>query len=407
MKRLLMLTILLALLSLACRAVTGAPPSAVLIPDTETQAVITQGVEEPVQAANEQPQGETPTSVTLVEPPGLDLQASQDTLINLYNQVNQGVVSIQVLTELGGGLGSGFVIDDQGHIVTNYHVVENVTDLEIGFSSGFKARGELVGTDIDSDLAIIRVDAPPEELHPLPLSDSDQVQVGQTVVAIGNPFGLEGTMTVGIVSGLGRTLRSMRTTADGGAFSAGDIIQTDAAINPGNSGGPLLNLAGEVIGVNQSIRTNTFSDVGEPVNSGIGFAIPINIVKRVAPFLISEGSYDYPLLGITSLNDISLLQQEALDLPRSTGVYITSVTEGGPADRAGLRAGTRNTSIPGLRAGGDLVIAIDGRDVRNFNDLIGYLVANKRPGETVTVTILRDGQEMQFELTLDKRPEPQ
>ncbi|HSO26538.1 MAG TPA: trypsin-like peptidase domain-containing protein [Anaerolineales bacterium] len=400
MKRLILLVVVLALSSLACQAITGAPGN-MSLPNVGPSAVA------PAAPESESAQNEVPANVTIVQPPALDLQSGQDTLINLYNQVNQGVVSIQVLTEMGGGLGSGFVIDDQGHIVTNYHVVENVTDLEIGFASGFKARGEVIGTDIDSDLAIVRVNAPPEELHPLPLSDSDLVQVGQTVIAIGNPFGLEGTMTLGIVSGLGRTLRSMRTTADGGAFSAADIIQTDAAINPGNSGGPLVNLAGEVIGVNQSIRTNTFSDVGDPLNSGIGFAIPVNIVKRVAPFLISDGSYDYPLLGISSLNDISLLEQEALGLPRSTGVYVTGVTEGGPADRAGLKAGTRSTSLPGLRAGGDLIISIDGREVNNFNDLIGYLAAYKRPGEVVTLVILRDGREQQVELTLDKRPASQ
>jgi S1-C subfamily serine protease len=384
------LTILavLALVLLSCRTLTGAPASPP--PDLQTEMAVTPMMEQ-----------NAPVSV----PPPVDLVTSQDTLVNLYKQVYQGVVAIQVLTDAGRGLGSGFVVDDQGHVVTNFHVVENETDIEIAFASGYKARGELTGTDLDSDLAVIKVDAPKEHLHPMKLGDSDLVEVGQTVIAIGNPFGLEGTMTTGIVSGLGRTLQSMHTTEDGGIFSAADIIQTDAAINPGNSGGPLLNLNGEVIGINQAIRTNSFVGT-EPVNSGVGFAISINIVKRVVPYLIRDGSYDYPYLGITSMSrDLSLLEQEELGLPRSTGVYVTGVTSGSPADEAGLRAPTRNTSIPGLPAGGDLIIGIDGKSVLTYNDLIGYLVQNKSPGDTVTLTVLRDNQEIELALTLDKRPE--
>jgi 2-alkenal reductase len=312
-----------------------------------------------------------------------------------------------VLTQEGGAQGSGFVIDNEGHIVTNYHVVEEVDDLEVAFSSGFKARAEVIGMDLDSDLAVLKVEAPAEELHPLPLGDSDQVKVGQTVVAIGNPFGLQGTMTVGIISGLGRTVQSLHFTSDGSSFSAGDILQTDAAINPGNSGGPLLNLNGEVVGVSESIRTNNFSSVGQPLNSGVGFAISINIVKRVAPSLISAGKYDYPYLGIMSpqSSNLTLLAQEALGLARSTGVYITGVVPGGPADKAGLIAGTQDTSLPGLKAGGDLIIAIDGKPVVTFSDLIGYLVKSKNPGEKVILTILRGEEEKQVELTLDKRPD--
>jgi S1-C subfamily serine protease len=344
-------------------------------------------------------------NVAVNVPPPLDLVSSQDTLVNLYKQVNPGIVAIRVLTSDGGGLGSGFVIDMDGHVVTNYHVVENETDLEVAFPSGYKVRGEVIGTDLDSDLAVIKIDAPKSELHPLVFGDSDLVQVGQTVVAIGNPFGYEGTMTVGIVSGLGRTLRSLHTTADGGSFSASDIIQTDAAINPGNSGGPLFNLNGEVVGINQAIQTNNFTLSGEPTNSGIGFAISSNIVKRVTPFLISAGKYDYPYLGITSKgSDLTLMEQEALGLSRSTGVYVTGVTAGGPAEKAGLHGGSQDTSIPGLQAGGDLIIAVDGQPVLTYNDLIGYLVKSKSPGDKVNLTIIRDGKEMNLELTLDKRP---
>jgi S1-C subfamily serine protease len=387
-KPILFLIVVLALSGLACQTLVGGPSSppvtAPSVPPVITQIVVPE--------------------VPVIQSPPVDLLSSQDTLIQLYQKVNSGVVSIQVLTELGGGLGSGFVIDEQGHILTNFHVVEGETDLEVAFSSGYKARGEVIGTDLDSDLAVVKVDAPPEELTPLPLSDSDLVQVGQTVIAIGNPFGLSGTMTVGIVSGLGRTLRSMHTTADGGTFSAGDIIQTDAAINPGNSGGPLINLNGEVIGINQAIRTNNVSASGDPLNSGVGFAIPINIVKRVIPSLIAHGSYDYPYLGITSTNEISLIEQEALGLATSNGVYITGVTPGTPADRAGLKAGTGTTSVLGLQAGGDLITAIDDQPVRNFNDLIAYLTKYKGPGDTVTLTVLRGEQEIEVDVVWDKRP---
>lgn len=337
-------------------------------------------------------------------PPPVDLFAAQDTLVSLYNQVSSGVVSIRVLTDSGQGQGSGFVYDSNGYIITNYHVIENQTYLEVGFPSGFKARGELVGTDLDSDLAVIRVDAPPEELTPLVLGDSDQVQVGQMVVAIGNPFGLEGTLTVGVVSGLGRTMQSMHSTEGGGSFTAGDIIQTDTAINPGNSGGPLLNLNGEVIGINQAIRTNTFAASGEPVNSGVGFAISINIVKRVAPAIIATGSYEYPYLGLYSAEDLTLLDQEALNLPRSTGVYVTRVTPGGPAERAGLQGGKVNPGQLSLPVGGDLIIAVDGKPVLTFNDLIGYVVQNKSPGDTILLTVLRGDGQLELNLVLDKRP---
>lgn len=341
-----------------------------------------------------------PSSVSV--PPPLDLVSSQDTLIQLYQKTNPGVVSIRVLTQDGGGLGSGFVIDTAGDIITNYHVIENETDLEVAFASGFKARGEVLGTDLDSDLAIVKVTAPAEELHPLSMGNSDQVQVGQTVVAIGNPFGFKGTMTTGIVSGLGRTLSSLHTTADGQTFSAADIIQTDAAINPGNSGGPLLNLNGEVVGVNESIITTG----GDRSNSGVGFAVPINIVKQVAPTLISSGKYDYPYLGISSLNDsqMTLLVQEALKLPRSTGVYILNVTPGGPAEKAGLQGGKQDSDIPGIQTGGDLVIAIDGQTVNGYNDLISYLIKNKKPGDSVVLTVLRADQQLDLTLVLDKRP---
>jgi 2-alkenal reductase len=196
----------------------------------------------------------------------------------------------------------------------------------------------------------------------------------------------------------------VRDSPTGGFFTAGDIIQTDAAINPGNSGGPLFNLNGEVIGVNRAIRTDNFTGTGEPVNSGIGFAVAINIVKRVTPVLIAEGKYDYPYLGISSLDELSLPQIEALGLQSFTGAYVTSVTPNGPADRAGIRAGDQTTSIQGLGAGGDLIIAIDGQATSRFDDLLRYLINNKSPGETVVLTVLRGGERLEIPVTLDKRP---
>jgi len=346
-----------------------------------------------------------PVVVTpLVLPPAADVVALQDALVELYQKVNPGVVALRVLSREGGSRGSGFVLDAEGHIVTNYHVVENASVLEVAFSSGYKTRGKVIGTDLDSDLAVLQVDVPATELHPLPLGDSDLVRVGQTVAAIGNPFGFNGTMTLGIVSGLGRTMESLHEAPSGGVYSSGDIIQTDAAINPGNSGGPLLNLKGEVIGVNRAIFTTRFTDLGQPVNSGIGFAISINIVKRVAPSLIAEGKYDYPYVGISSMDDLSLLAIEALGLPRSTGVYITQVVPGSPADKAGLRAGDRATDIPGLMAGGDLIIAVDGQEVKSFGDFLSYLIKHKSPGDAVVFTVLREDKELEIEVILGKRP---
>ncbi len=336
--------------------------------------------------------------------PAPEVLASEEALVQLYELVNPGVVSIRTLTAAGGAQGSGFVFDSDGHIVTNYHVVEGATELEVAFPSGAKVRGKVIGTDLDSDLAVIEVDVPADQLRPLALGDSDQVKVGQTVVAIGNPFGLSGTMTVGIVSAKGRTLDSMRDSGNGRPFSAGDIIQTDAAINPGNSGGPLINLRGEVVAVNRAIRTTSSTSEGEPSNSGIGFSISINIVKRVVPALIKDGQYDYPYLGISSSDDISLAAQEVLELPQTTGAYVSEVVEGGPADQAGIRAGNTPTDVPGINKGGDLITAIDGRPIRNFGELLSYLITNKGPGDQVVLTVIRENQTQEVTVTLGKRP---
>lgn len=326
-------------------------------------------------------------------------------LINLYARVNPGVVNIDVAAGTGEeasifGSGSGFLIDTEGHIVTNHHVVEGADTIWVTFSDGSLREAKVLGSDPYSDLAVLLVEDLPPSAVPLELGDSDTLQVGQRVIAIGNPFGLQGTMTVGVVSALGRVLPTV-TTATGGSFSNPEIIQTDAAINPGNSGGPLLDSAGRVVGVNTAIRTTTGG------NMGVGFAVPVNTVKRIVPRLISEGTYRYPYLGIVSDNRFTLAQlASVLDLPVNYGVLISSVEPGGPADQAGLRGGTRTVRALGttVRVGGDIIIAIDGHRVEDFNDLIAYLVRETEVGQVVTLTILRDGQQMDVRVRLGERP---
>ena len=347
----------------------------------------------------------TPVLHTQTNPPVLPTQVDPaeqgSTLEALYQQVLPGVVAIRA----GSSLGSGFVFDSEGHVITNQHVVEGSSEVEVDFSSGFKAHGTVIGSDADADVAVIQVDVPAEEIHPLAMGDSSALKVGEQVVAIGNPFGLSGTMTLGIVSGLGRTQPAHSSPEGTGFFNTADIIQTDAAINPGNSGGPLFNLNGEVVGINQSIRTETFNDVtGNAVNSGVGFSISINLVKRIVPYLIRDGKYEYPYLGVSSAGDLSLAEIEALGLNTYTGAYVLEVTPGGPAEQAGIRAGDIPTSLPPLKAGGDIIIAFDGQPVHTFDQLLGYLTTNKSPGDTAVLTVLRDGQPMDITVTLGTRP---
>ena len=348
----------------------------------------------------EQTVDSSPQPVSTLVPVSVNPIPLDGSLASLYQQVLPGVVAIRA----GTGLGSGFVFDADGHIVTNQHVVDGTSTVEIAFASGYKAIGTVIGFDSDADVAVIKVNAPGEEIHPLPLGDSSELLVGQPVVAIGNPFGLSGTMTLGIISGLGRT-QPAHAAPDGGFFSAADIIQTDAAINPGNSGGPLFNLNGEVVGVNQSIRTDNVNELtGNAVNSGVGFSISINLVKRIVPVLIRDGKYEYPYLGISSDSDMTLAEVEALGLSQFTGAYVASVVPGGPADQAGIRSGDTATSIDGLLAGGDLITAFDGKPINTFDELLSYLITNKSPGDTVVLTVLRDGQLVDVTVTLGERP---
>jgi 2-alkenal reductase len=322
-------------------------------------------------------------------------------LPELYREVNPGVVAIRALTEEGGGLGTGFVWDSEGHIVTNFHVVESATDLEVDFPSGFKTRAHVIGSDPDSDLAVLELEQLPQELIVLPLGRNQDLAVGQTVIAMGNPQGLTGTMTQGIISALGRTLQSMHFAPGGGAFSTGNIIQTDAAINPGNSGGPLINLNGEVVGINSAIRTTNIDISGQPINSGLGFAISIDTAKNVIPDLIEFGFHNSPYVGVQVLSEISLFVKEELDLPQSSGVYILEVTPGSPADKAGLIGAVTAPTHP---KGGDLIIAIDDQIVNDFEDFMGYLLTYKKPGDNVIILAIREGETLEFDLVLGSRP---
>ncbi len=312
-------------------------------------------------------------------------------LIDIYQRYNPSVVHIFV-RDFGVtlGTGSGFVYDTAGHIVTNNHVVADGPELEVAFADGTRMKASLVGTDVDSDLAVIKVDQLPPGVSPIPLGDSNAVLPGQFVVAIGNPFGEAGSMSVGIISGLGRTLESQRTPEGGlGRYSLPQVLQTDAAINPGNSGGPLLNLAGEVIGVNSAILTRTGT------NSGVGFSIPVAAVKRIVPALIATGSYTYPYIGISMAPPLSLEALAELGLPPQ-GIYVTRVVPGTPGAAAGLRGAEGR--------GGDYITAVDGRPVRDSRELISYLVFETEVGQTIELTVIRDGQEITIPVTLGARP---
>ena len=338
------------------------------------------------------------------------LLVEESLLENIYLRINPAVVNITVSSGTGNqllesGTGSGFVIDKKGHIVTNHHVVADATELQVTFSDGRVATAKIVGSDAYSDLAVIKADVPESWLAPVELGDSDTVKVGQHVVAIGNPFGLQGSMSFGIVSALGRTLPADRqpTQDNPGIFQNPQIIQTDAAINPGNSGGPLLNLRGQVIGVNAAIRT----DNGVLANSGVGFAIPVNTVKRIAPQLVEKGSVSYSYLGVSVDRTFTTPELAGpLKLTVDHGVLIASVTPGGPADQAGLRGGDQQVRVRGIpvQAGGDIILAIDGTPVQDFDAMITYLANKTQVGQTVTLTILRDGKEIQVQVKLGERP---
>ncbi len=349
----------------------------------------------------------TPISDAVIE----DADAEYLLLTNVYERSAPSVVNIEVIAAeedsniLDLGRGSGFVYDTEGHIITNAHVVAAAQSIQITFNNGFVAEAEVVGTDAYSDLAVLNVRVDAERLFPVTLADSNQIRVGQRAIAIGNPFGLASSMTVGIVSGLGRQLPSASLiNTQLAAFSNPSIIQVDTDINPGNSGGPLLNSHGEVIGVNTAIRTES------GVFQGVGFAIPANTVRRVVPELIENQKVDYPWIGISAPPESSNLSVAALadplDLPVNAGVLVTAINEDSPADKAGLLPGSRLVQIRGssLCIGGDIIVAVDNNYVRGIDELLAYLVMNSSPGDVVNLLVVRGNDTFEIPLTLESRP---
>ena len=290
------------------------------------------------------------------------------------------------------GAGSGSIIDTKGHVLTNHHVVASAQKLEVTLADGSKWPAKLVGSDPDNDLAVIKIDAPREKLKVIPMGDSKNLRIGQKVLAIGNPFGFDRTLTTGVISSLGRTIRSEVGTL------IEDVVQTDAAINPGNSGGPLLNSAGEIIGINSAIISPSGGNVG------IGFAIPVNTAKRVVPELIAKGYVTYPWIGATIQ---SLIPEVAshLKLKIERGAMIADVVKGGPADKAGLKGGDQRVQVGNIimMAGGDIVVKADDREVKTNDELIRY-IREKKPGDTVLLKIHRKGNTMDLKVVLGERP---
>jgi len=354
----------------------------------------------------------SPSSIATPLPDDVTAQADafEQVLINVYARVSPSVVNVSVrksldlstlcaLPEGHEGFtqltdGSGFIYDQQGHIVTNHHVIDGALEIEVVLADGETWPAEVVGSDKDSDLAVLKIEAPAGQLQPISLGDSAGLRVGQRAIAIGNPFGFEHTVTTGIISSLGRVIPQ-----DSG-YSIARMIQTDAAINPGNSGGPLLDSQGRVIGVN----TLLYSRSG--ASSGVGFAVPANTVKRIVPELIARGRYDHPWLGVRG-QTLNRRLAESMGLDTSRGALIGEVVKGGPADRAGLLGSTTQVEIPGysvpVGAGGDVIVALDDCVVNSFDDLITCL-EDKHVGQVVEISILRDGEYRTAKVTLQKRP---
>jgi len=385
------------------------------LPGTLSQLVSLTPTPEPTEAILPPTATTIPPAPVTVEPgveiparPLAQLAQLEEEIIQVYENVGLGVVYItsrsyaydffmRVVPQEGSG--SGFVYDKGGHIVTNYHVIEGADELSVTLADETNVPAEIVGVDPANDLAVIKVDADPSLLHPVPLGESQSLRVGQFVVAIGNPFGFERTLTVGVVSALGRVIESPDQSF------IGEIIQTDAAINPGNSGGPLLNLMGSVIGVNTAIVSPS------QASAGIGFAVPVDTVKRVVPSLIERGYYPHAWLGIRYMWDLTperaqILREAGMDVPVDEGILMVEILAASPAEEGGLRGGQNQVRIGRsiLVVGGDILTAIDGTPVTNGRDLMRYLDTQTQVGQTIQVTVWRDGQEQTIPVTLQERP---
>lgn len=318
-------------------------------------------------------------------------------LIQIFERTEEGVVQVNVhrTSDVIGanGVGSGFVFDKNGHIITNEHVVQNSDIITVTFLDGRSYNAEVVGVDAATDIAVIKVNVDPSLLKPIHIGDSSNLKVGMPVAAIGNPFGLSGTMTSGIVSALGRLLPQ-----DTG-FSIPDVIQTDAAINPGNSGGPLLNSRAEVVGINTAIQSGT----GE--FTGVGFSIPSNTIAKIVPKLISDGVFIHPWVGISG-RDIDPALAAALNLVDARGFLVVNVVEGSPADKAGLKGSDETKEVDGVEYpfGGDVILAVDGKVVRKIDDILIHLQRYKSVGDEMVLEVLRDGRVTNFVVELDERP---
>ena len=330
-------------------------------------------------------------------------------IIDVYDSVGLGVVNITNRSYAYDffmrpvpqeGSGSGIIYDQEGHVITNYHVIEDATELLVTLPDETTVEAQIVGADPANDLAVLKIDAAPDLLHPVPLGQSSDLRVGQFVIAIGNPFGFERTLTVGVVSALGRVIESPDERF------IGEIIQTDAAINPGNSGGPLLDLSGQVIGVNTAIFSPS------QASAGIGFAVPVDTVQRVVPELIARGYYPHPWLGLSYVWNLSadrarILREVGMDVPVEEGLLLLEISPDSPAAAAGLRGGQEQVRLGRtiLLIGGDILTAIDGQPIASGRDLLRFLDTRTVVGQTIQVTVWRDGQEMTIPVTLQEQPQ--
>jgi 2-alkenal reductase len=344
----------------------------------------------------------TPTPAVIVLTPtplpqsiSAPADVEEQLVVGVVARVSPSVVCITAVDQFGRCWGSGFVIDNEGHIVTNNHVAAADPELLVTLADEHTVPAEVIGTDPGSDLAVLKIDVPPEDLTVVELGDSASLQVGQRAIAIGNPFGLERTVTTGVISSLGRNL-----PRDDSDFRLAEVIQTDAAINPGNSGGPLLDSQGQVIGVNTAMASLTGA------NSGVGFAIPVDIVKRVVPELITYGRYRHTWVGIEG-RTVSSEMVEAMELSVENGVLISRVVPDSPASQTDLRGGSREVVVSGIpmRVGGDVIVAINDVPVKRFEDLVNYLASYTSVGDVLTLTVVRDGTRIQIDITLEERPD--